>query len=100
VRLHSSKQLDYPVKTLSSSLGLNGQFKQPKYKRTDIDYVVTDSRPFVPFDGYHFIIHDPLEVPSDSSTHFYTMPNRTTEYLINPKIMTFERSLKIFELDE
>jgi hypothetical protein len=46
------------------------------------------------------IIHDPFEIPSERSLNFFTMPNRTVEYLINPKIVQMDDSLKNFKPEE
>jgi hypothetical protein len=46
------------------------------------------------------IIHDPFEIPSERSLNFFTMPNRSVEYLINPKIVQMDDSLKNFEPKE
>jgi hypothetical protein len=89
-----------PLKTPSAKLGLRGELKHQKFRRSDLNHVVTDSRPLTFFDGHHLFIHDPFEVLSDSSFQFYTLPNTTTEYLIAPKILTFDESLKDFDLDE
>jgi hypothetical protein len=59
-----------------------------------------DIRPKEDRDGHHMIIHDPYEIPSGKSYNFFTMPNRTVQYLINPMIMQMDDSLKNFDPQE
>jgi hypothetical protein len=95
-----SLHLDYPLKTPNVNLGLRARFQQKKYESRYSDLLLKDVRPFDDKDGYSLIIHDPFEIPSASSFHTYTLPNRTVEYLIVPKITSFEESLAEYGADE
>jgi hypothetical protein len=66
----------------------------------DLTAVLKDMRPKEDRDGHHMIIHDPFEVPSERSLNFFTMPNRTVQYLINPKIVKMDESLKELDPEE
>jgi hypothetical protein len=90
--------LDYPVKRSKQfKLGFSGQFAQPRIAASEGFVIFTDIRPKDPRDGYHLIIHDPYEIPSDRSANFYTLPNRTTEYFIVPKISSIDDSLEGYD---
>lgn len=56
-------------------------------------YVLEDVRPKEEFEGWHLIVHDPFVVPSDASTRIQTLPNRTVEYFIDPKIIRLDETL-------
>ena len=93
--------LDYPVKgPKTKGIGFEAVFQQHKFK-IDINInVLTDIRPKEYLDGYHLIIHDPYEIPSEKSVNIFTLANTTTEYLIDPKIVSFDESFKNYALAE
>jgi hypothetical protein len=98
-------QLDYPVKgSPNTNIGFYGNFAQKKmesltYEETD-SIVLTDIRPKDDRDGFHLIIHDPYEIPSDRSVNFYTLANQTVEYLIDPKITSIDDTLRSYDPEE
>jgi hypothetical protein len=95
------EQLQYPVKGSKSGHGLSATFPQPKMRmNSNFDVIFTDIRPIESRDGFHFIIHDPFEIPNESSTSFFTLANRSVEYLIDPKIMRCDESLAGLKPDE
>ena len=96
-----STELEYPLKgPLSTLFGFKANFDQPNVKRTFFDRVITDVRPRDDRDGYHLIFHDPYTVASDASLNIQTVTNRTVQYLIDPKIVSFDESLADYEPKE
>lgn len=96
-----SEPSDLPLKgPATTSLGFEAIFGQPKYKRNFFERVFTDIRPKEDRDGYHLIIHDPFTVASHASVNIHTLPNRSVEYFIDPKIVSHDESLADFSPDE
>jgi hypothetical protein len=96
-----TKELDYPVKGPKViNVGLHAEFDYTKIMVDELTSVLMDIRPKEDRDGHHMIIHDPYEIPSGKSYNFFTMPNRTVQYLINPMIMQMDDSLKNFDPQE
>lgn len=93
--------LKYPVKgPRFHELGLKGIFDQPKVKFMKTVSIITDIRPKEDRDGYHLIIHDPYEIPTDKSVNVFTLANQTVEYLISPKVISFDKTLRKYSLEE
>jgi hypothetical protein len=94
-------QLNYPVKgPKHHEIGFEADLDQPKVKFSRLVRFITDVRPKEDRDGYHLIIHDPFEIPSDNSVNIFTMANRTVEYFINPKIISFDETFRSYDLEE
>jgi hypothetical protein len=94
----NTEQLEYPVKGPKViNLGLHAEFDYAKEVLDELTAVLKVIRPKEDRDGHHMIIHDPFEIPSEKSWNFFTMPNRTVEYLINPIILQMDDSLKKFK---
>jgi hypothetical protein len=64
------------------------------------DFVIYKTKPEEDRDGFHFIFHDPFVVASEDSVNIFTLPNRTTEYFINPRISYLDESLVDFDPEE
>jgi hypothetical protein len=100
-RPFGDEELEYPVKgPRSNKHGFQGTFDQPKVKVSDSVIVFTDIRPKEVRDGFHLIIHDPYEIPSEKSVNVFTLTNQTVEFLINPKIVSFDETLRTYEFEE
>jgi hypothetical protein len=94
-------QLKYPVKgPKHHEAGLEAYLAQPKVKYSELVHVLSDVRPKEDRDGFHLIIHDPFEVPSDKSVNIFTLANQTVEYFIKPKIISFDDTFKSYDLEE
>lgn len=96
-----SYELEYPLKgPVSTMFGFSGKFDQPKFKRNLFERVITDVRPKDDRDGYHLIFHDPYTIASDASLNIQTATNRSVQYLIDPKIVSFDESLADYDPQE
>jgi hypothetical protein len=99
--LFGKETLMYPLKGPKfHKLGFDGSFRQQKYPISHISRILTDVRPKDARDGFHLIIHDPYEIPSDRSVNFYTLANQTVEYLIDPKITSIDDTLRSYDPEE
>ena len=93
--------LKYPVKgSKVNGLGFKASFQQSKVRTSEDIIIFPDIRPREDRDGHHLIIHDPFEIPSGKSVNIFTLANRSTEYLIDPKITSFHETLEDYKLKE
>lgn len=51
-------------------------------------------------DGFHLIFHDPFEIPSRHSAHYYTMTNQTLNFLILPELVLHDESIEGDSLED
>lgn len=92
------KTLKNPLKTINSELGLDGTLPQR------MDYtgplIFKKSHQSEIFDGFHLLFHDPYELPSFDSSHFYSPPWKFMNYWIIPEITSYDDSLKDYDINE
>jgi hypothetical protein len=100
-----NQTLNYPLKGPKNGFGIIAEFHE--LHRIDIGtksfyrvYMFNETRPFEARDGFHFIIHDTFEVPSDTSNNFMTITNDTLYFDIIPQVTKFDESLSYFSLKE
>lgn len=91
---YSSVELEYPLRTDSQEYGLSARFVQGTFNKTvEWRNLFEDSHPSEVLDGFRLIFHDSFELPSMSSTQFYTLTNHSIKFLITPEKADIDDSL-------
>lgn len=86
-------QLEYPVKTLNKNLGLFLKLVPNQYRTGNSMNIFENVHRSDVKDGFHLIFHDPFEIPSESSSYFQAVSNRTLNYFVTPELAEIDESL-------
>lgn len=94
----------YPLKTNNYRNGLNCYIYEKKTSKIFLYTFYTDiiekyHRSEI-YDGFRVVIHDPFEIISGDSDHFYTLTNQSLTFYINPVIMDYDETIVDFTPEE
>lgn len=101
LQIRNFETLSYPLKGSKNGLGLYLSLTSYQYRNGRYINLYKNIHPSEVKDGFHFIIHDPFEVPSENSIlNFQTTPNRTKNFSITPVLTTVDDSLIEYSPEE